>query len=419
MTDWLFIGFIVVLLFMSGFFSGSETALTAASRARMHQQSRNGERRASIVAALIEFRERLIGALLLGNNLVNILASALATSLFIQYFGETGVIWATLVMTALVLIFAEILPKSWALNNPDTFALAVGPILRPIVAVLSPIVMLVQLIVRAVLKIFGIKLSEQNNLLSAHEELRGTVDLLRQDGEVVKEHHDMWGGILDLTELDVSDLMVHRTNMVLLDADKPFSELVQAVLDSPYTRIPLYRDNPDNIIGVIHGKDIARALHAVNADLTLLTIDRIATKPWFVPNTTPVEAQLNAFLKRKTHFAIVIDEYGELEGLITLEDILEEIVGDIADEHDVEISGVSAESDGAYLVDGAVQIRDLNRALDWDLPDDEANTVAGLVLHEARSIPQIGQTFNFHGYRFTVKQRERNRITSLRVTKKS
>ncbi|MBL4646027.1 MAG: HlyC/CorC family transporter, partial [Rhizobiales bacterium] len=406
---------VLVLIVLSAFFSGSETALTATSRARMHALEKTGNKRAGIVQNLIRKRERLLGALLLGNNLVNILASALATSVFITLYGETGVVYATLVMTVLVLVFAEVLPKTLAINNPDRFALIVSPLVRLLVSLFSPVVVMIEVFVRFLLKRLGADVSG-GSYLSAHEELRDAVDLQHHDGTLVKVDRDRIGGLLDLNELDVSDIMIHRTNMVAMNADEKPENLVEQVMASPYTRIPIWQGEPDNIIGILHAKDVLRALQAVDGDMNKLDVCKIAKKPWFVPDTTSLKAQLNAFLKRKAHFALVVDEYGEVEGLLTLEDILEEIVGDIADEHDVEIQGVQQQSDGSIHVDGAVPVRDLNRAMDWSLPDEEATTVAGLVIFAAQMIPEVGQNFTFFGYRFRILRRQRNRITSIKVT---
>ncbi len=406
---------ILALLAMSGFFSGSETALTAASRARMHQIERSGDPRAGIVARLLQSRERLIGALLLGNNLVNILASALATSLFLRLFGDAGVVYATLVMTALVLVFAEVLPKTYAINNADKMALSVSRAVDLLTRVLGPVVLGVEAIVRRILKMLGAGIEADDPMLSPHEELRGAVDLLHQEGGVVKDDRDRLGGLLDLREMEVSDVMVHRTAMRMLNADDPSETLVADALASPYTRLPLWRGSHENIVGVLHAKDLLRAVQAAGsvADLDVMSV---TSEPWFVPDTTSLDAQLQAFLRRKSHFAIVVDEYGAVMGLVTLEDILEEIVGEIADEHDVEMEGVRPQPDGTVIVDGGVPIRDLNRLLDWHLPDDEVTTVAGLVIHEARTIPEAGQAFTFHGMAFRVLRRDRNRIAALRIT---
>tara|TARA_R110002020_G_scaffold15140_12_gene53341 strand:+ start:701 stop:1984 length:1284 start_codon:yes stop_codon:yes gene_type:complete len=411
---WLIAGAIVVLLLLSAFFSGSETALTAASRARMHQLEKAGDRRAGTAGKLIEIRERLIGALLFGNNLVNILASSLATSAFIAVLGDAAVVYATLLMTFLVLIFAEVLPKTWAISTPDRFAVAVAPILRVVVIVFGPVTMAVQIFVRWLLRRFGIDVDASLGI-SPHEEIRGTVDLQHYQGGLHKAERDRLGGILDLGELEVSDVMKHRTAMQMLNADEPPAQIVEQALASPYTRLPLWRGESENIVGVLHAKDLLRALHAADGDVDSLDILAIAKPPWFVPDTTNLHDQLNVFLKRKSHFALVVDEYGEVMGLVTLEDILEEIVGEISDEHDIVVQGVRPQPDGTLLVDGGVSIRDLNRALDWNLPDEEATTAAGLVIHEARMIPEEKQAFTFHKVRFVVEKKERNRITMLRV----
>lgn len=410
------LGAIVLLLLFSGFFSGSETALTAASRARMHRLAEEGDKRARIVLRLTEDRERLIGAILLGNNLVNILASALATSLFLALFGDAGVVYATLVMTAVVLIFAEVAPKTFAITNTDRVALAVSQPLRIIIFLFGPVTAAVQFIVRHTFRIFGLDVDDQQQVLSAHEELRGAINLHHHEGGVVKIDRDMLGGILDLRDLEVSDIMVHRKNIAMIDASQTNAEIVSQVLGSPHTRIPLWRDEQENIIGVLHAKDLLRALAGAGWNPDAVNILEVATKPWFVPDTTTLQDQLNAFLRRKTHFALVVDEYGALMGLITLEDILEEIVGEISDEHDIDVAGVRVQPDGSVVVNGSVPIRDLNRALDWSLPDDEATTIAGLVIHEARTIPEVGQAFTFHGFRFEITRRQRNQIAQMRVT---
>lgn len=412
---WLTLVAILLLICASAFFSGSETALTATSRARMHSLEVNGDRRAGLVNFLIERRDRLIGALLIGNNLVNILASSLTTSLFLGLFGDSGVAIATLLMTVLLVIFSEVLPKSWAISTPERFALFVAPLVRPYVAVVGPLSSLVNWIVRKLLGLFGVSISGEASMLSAHEELRGAVALLHREGSVIKADRDRLGGVLDLGELEVSDIMIHRTAMRAVNADEPPEVAIRNILESPYTRMPVWRGATDNIIGIIHAKDLIRALAEPNVEPQDLDIVKIAQKPWFVPDTTNLKDQLNAFLRRKTHFAVVVDEYGEVQGVVTLEDILEEIVGDISDEHDLEIQGVRQDSDGSIVVDGGVPIRDLNRAMDWLLPDEEATTIAGLVIHESKSIPEERQAFTFYGKRFIVLKREKNRITRLRI----
>jgi Mg2+/Co2+ transporter CorB len=413
--DWLSIIVIVFCLLLSFFFAGSETALMAFSRARMLRLEKKGNRSAGIVNRLLESRERLIGALLLGNNAVNILASSLATSVFLLWFGDVGVVYATIIMTVLVVVFAEVLPKTVAINDPDRLALASAKPINWVVRLLGPVLVAIEALVRWILRLAGSSVQEDRPVLSAHEELRGAVDLLHKEGSVGKLDRDMFGGLLDLRDLTVSDVMIHRTEMITVNADEPPEEMVKAVLAAPVTRVPLWREKAENIIGILHAKDLLRAIQAANGDLSKIDIAELALPPWFVPDIRPLSEQLKAFRRRKTHFALVVDEYGEVMGLVTLEDILEEIVGDISDEHDVTVTGCKPQPDGSVVVDGAVPIRDLNRLMDWSLPDEEATTIAGLVIHEARAIPEAGQSFTFHGFRFRVLKKQRNRITALHV----
>ncbi len=239
-----------------------------------------------------------------------------------------------------------------------------------------------------------------------------------RDVDGAREHRrrlDALFKLTELNELEVSDVMIHRTAMRSVNADDPPEVVAREILQSPHTRMPLWRGSLDNIVGVIHAKDLLRALNEVGSDFSRLDLMKVAAKPWFVPDTTSLQEQLNAFLRRKAHFAVVVDEYGEVEGLVTLEDIIEEIVGEIADEHDIDMQGVKQEADGSVVVDGTVPIRDLNRALNWTLPDEEATTIAGLVIHETQSIPEEKQAFTFHGKRFVVMKRDKNRIARLRI----
>jgi len=414
--DWLTVAAVVICLLVSAFYSASETALTASSRAAMMRLEKQGNRDASIVNRLLATRERLLGAVLLANNVTNIAASTLATGLLLTFFGHAGVIYATLAMTALIFALCEVLPKTAAFNAPDRTALAVAQPIARTVSSFLPILKAVEWLVGLILRGVGMPVGKIQSILSPREELRGAIDLMHRAGVVEKLDRDMMGGLLDLRELAVSDVMVHRTKMVMLDADESPQEIVDAVLAAAVTRLPLWRGSPDNIVGVLHAKDLLRALHAGGGDATKIDILSLTTPAWFVPDTTPLYEQLRAFRARKTPFALVVDEYGEMEGLVTLEDIVEEIVGDISDEHDIAVPGVRVLADGSVNVDGAVPVRDLNRAMDWNIPDDEATTIAGVVIHEARSIPEPGQSFTFYGFRFQVLRKTRNRITALRVT---
>ncbi|MBN8940344.1 MAG: HlyC/CorC family transporter [Rhizobiales bacterium] len=415
-NPWLALAIIVVSLMLSAFFSAGETAMSATSKARMLALETSGDSRAGIVNRMLEMRERLIGAMLVGNNVVNVGVSAFTTSLMVGFFGPEGVIYATAIMSLVIIVFAEVMPKTVAIVRPEQVSLAIARPVSWVVAVLGPVLLAIEAIVRGVLRLFGLKINQNQSVLSGAEELRGTVDLMHKEGSFEKLDRDMVGGILDLKDLSVSDVMVHRTKMVTIDAGEAPDKVVRDVLAAPYTRIPLWRDTPENIIGVLHGKDLLRAMAAANGDVSRIDLASLALPAWFVPDSTSLQDQLKAFLRRKTHFALVVDEYGEVMGLVTLEDIIEEIVGDIKDEHDVQVIGVRPQTDGSVNVDGSVPIRDLNRAMDWRLPDEEATTIAGLVIHEARSIPETGQTFTFHGFRFHVLRKQRNRITALKIT---
>ena len=412
---WLAVATILLCVALSAFFAASETALTAASRARMHGLEKNGDRRAALVNRLLMSRERLIGTTLLGNTLVNIGASAFTTSVLVALAGDRGAIYATGLMTIILLVFAEVMPKTVAINYPDRTSLLVARAISFFVAIFGPVLIAVEVFVRGLLKLAGVDTSRRHSILSGHEELKSAVDLLHREGGVARSDRDMFGGLLELRDLEVSDVMVHRTKMLALNADLPPQELIREVAAAPYSRLPLWRGEPENIVGVLHARDLLRALEAAGNIAGNFKVESIAIEPWFVPDSTPVQDQLQAFLKRKTHFALVVDEYGVVMGLVTLEDIIEEIVGDIADEHDVIVQGVRMLAGGSAIVDGSVPIRDLNRVMGWDLPDEEATTVAGLVINEARAIPESGQVFTFHNFRFEVLRKTRNRITSLKI----
>ncbi len=411
------LGVILSLLVFSAFFSSSETALTAASRVRMHAEEKEGDNRATIVSRLMNMRERLLGGILLGNNLVNILASVLTTALFTNVFGQnaTALAAATVVMTLMILIFAEVLPKTYAISQPDKLALAVARPISFIVKLLAPIVFLVQVVVNGVLRLFGV--NTDASAWTAADEIKGAVDLHLQEGGVAKRARDQIYGVLEIGELTVEEVMIHRKNLNMIDIDSPPEQVVKDVLNSGHSRLPIYKEDTDNVVGVLHIKDLIKTMSRASGDVSSIDIKKIAREPWFVPETTSVVKQLRAFQQKREHFALVVDEYGALMGVVTLEDILEEIVGDIQDEYDEELAGVTRLKEGGALVRGDVAIRDLNRAMDWKLPDEEAVTVAGLVIHESQTIPTSGQTFAYHGYRFEILSRQRNQIQSLRVTK--
>jgi Mg2+/Co2+ transporter CorB len=416
-TELIFSGLaVIVLLGFSFFFSASETSLTATSRARMLQFENAGNKRAGLVNQLLEIRERLIGTILIGNNVVNTAAASLTTGVLLTVFGDVGIIYATVLVSLLVIVFSEVMPKMLAINYPERGAIIVAPVIAVLVKILGPVTLAIEWIVKSILRLFGVRIGESVLPLSGAAEIRGTVDLLAKEGVVGKDARNMLGGLLDLEDLNVEDVMIHRTKMTALDLDLNPAELVKAALDSAHTRIPVFRDKIENIVGILHVRTLMRALSEVANDPTQIDLDEVIGPAWFVPATTMLQDQLKAFLKKKAHMALVVDEYGEVLGLVTLEDIIEEIVGEISDETDERLRGVRFAADGSAMIDGQVPIRDLNRKLDWALPDEEATTIAGLVIHEARMIPDTGQTFTFYGFKFEVMKRERNKITRLRVT---
>lgn len=410
---------ILVLLLLSAFFSGSETGLTAISRARIYRLETEGNRRARIVHQLRARKEALLGAILLGNNMVNIAASALATSIAIQLWGDNGVFYVTVIMTVLVVVFSEVMPKTYAINQPERVALAVAPAIIALVRIFSPFTAALQSIINLTLRLFGVDLKQGASLISAVDVLRGTIELQHREGEMVKLDRDMLGAILDLANTGVSEIMVHRKNMVTIDADLSASEIIRLTVESGHSRLPVWQDDPDNIIGILRIRDLTRAIQENGLEkITTQDILNLLAKPWFIPESTSLRDQLLAFRHMRQHFALVVDEYGALLGILTLEDILEEIVGEIDDEHDRPASGeIVASGDSTYSVEGKLTVRDLNRYLDWNLPDENASTIAGLLIHEARLIPEVGQQFDFHGCHFTVLNRSGNQITRLRLRK--
>ena len=421
---WVTVGAILCLIALSAFFSGSETALTASSRAKLKTLADKGSTGATSAMKVTEDNERMIGAILLGNNVVNILSASLATALLTRVMGDSGVAFATLGMTILVLIFGEVLPKTLAITFPEAVATRVAPPIRVLILLFSPIVSVVRALVRGILRLFGVRADPEGKFLALRDEIMGAIALGHSEGAVEKEDRDRLLGALHLSTRTVDEIMRHRSRIEMLDADLTPDQIITKVLASPHTRLPLYRGDEENILGVVHAKDLLREVDRLirtedgtTGSVKDLDIVKVAMKPYFIPDTTALDEQMRQFLKRRTHFAIVVDEYGGLQGLITLEDILEEIVGDITDEFDVVLkdSVLKRAENGDYLIEGQMTIRDLNRAMEWTLPDDEANTVAGLVIHEAQMIPAEGQAFSFHGFRFEVVQKRENRLTKLKI----
>jgi len=419
LPGWFTVAAVVTLLVIAALLSAVETSITSASRPRLAEMERRGSKRAGLVAKLRDQRDKFISAVLLGNNLVNILGSALTTSALIALFGDAGVLYATIIMTVLVVVFGEVMPKLWAFAHADRVALILAPFARGMVAVLSPLANATGAAARGMLWLLGVRVrAADEEAEAATEELRGAIELhgaTHRDATVRKERQ-MLRSVLDLADVSVSDIMVHRRLVVAIDADQKPEAILEQALSSPHTRIPLWRGTPDNVVGVLHAKALLSALRANGGDPSSIDIAQIATRPWFTPDSTSLLDQLEAFRRRREHFALVVDEYGGLMGVVTLEDILEEIVGDIDEKHEFRVPGVRPQTDGSFVVDGSVTIRDLNRQFDWRLPDADAATIAGLVLYESRRIPEVGQVFLFHGLRFEILRRKRNQVATLRIS---
>lgn len=405
---------IVLLLGLSAFFSAARAALLEVSRTRLGELQKRGERGAATVLRLLETEDRTIGALAIGQLLALGTAGGVSTYLVMGGLPPVHAVMAAIGIFLMFAFFGLMLPAAYAAHRAERAAVSLSGPIDACSILLGPAAAVNGRAAEALLRLSGLK--EDQDTQTVHEELRETIDLHIKEGTVIKNDRDMLGGILAMQDLEVADIMVHRTKMTMIDGEEDPKEIVATVLKSGHTRIPVWKDTPDNIIGVLHQKNLFAALQKHNGDPAKIDVEDILLPPWFVPDTRAIPDQLNAFLKRKSHFAIVVDEYGELQGLVTLEDIIEEIVGDIRDEHDALASGVRPKPDGSYLVDGTVPIRDLNRTFDWTLPDEEANTIAGLVIHEARTIPEVGQAFSFHGFRFEILKKRHHQITALRMT---
>jgi len=408
---------VLLCLALGAYMSAAETAVTGASAPRMHRLAQQGNKRAEMVNRLLDRKDEAVSAVLLGNSVMNILSASLTTAVLTAIFGAAGVVYATIIVGVMVVIFAEVMPKTWALLRADRVALVLAPSILLTLALLGPPARAVAWVSRALLGLMGVKTDRVNDAEEHAELLRGAIEMhgTHEAGtHAAPAEKAMLRSVLDLGGRTVGDVMTHRASVALIDADEPTESLVTQMLAAPYTRIPLFRGQPDNIVGVLHAKDLFRAVKAAGGAETVKIAD-VMTAPWFIPESTILFDQLEAFRERHEHFAIVVDEYGALRGIVTLEDIIEEIVGDIEDEHDAIKRGVVRRDDGSMICQGDVPIRDLNREFGWGLPEDVATTIAGLVLHEARRIPEVGQIYAFYGFRFEILKREGTRIAELRI----
>ena len=401
---------IFLLILLSGFFSSSETALTAVSEARIHELALQGNKRANTIEKILAKKEKMISTILIGNNLVNIVVSVYATSFAISFFGEFDLIFVTILLTIFLVIFAEVMPKTYAFSNADKLALAVAPVINFFIFILTPATFITEMLAKIVSKP---KIKDED---AKTEELRGMIRLHAGNESRGKERSKMMSSMLDMDEVTIEAVMTHRGGVTMIDIAEEPEEAFKIIGESPYTRIPIYSGTPDNIIGILHAKELFRTLRRRNfKDIKNVKLSELMIQPYFAPETTLLLDQLEVFKTRREHFAVVVDEYGDFRGIVTLEDIIEEIVGEIDDETDIKVKGVKAQPDGSFIIDGSVTIRDLNRSLGWYLPDQNANTIAGLVLYESKTIPEPGQEFRFHNIRFRILQKKANFISQLRL----
>jgi Mg2+/Co2+ transporter CorB len=412
----LFLIIILLCLVLSGFISAVETAFTAASKGKLQNLIRKGNRKAAQVEELRrKSMSDIIGALLASETLLEVSATAVATAALTSVFDEAGVMLSTVIMTILIMIYGEIIPKIYAYHYPEKIALKTVGFIKVFLKVFKPLLRLTNIIARFSLRLAGVR-SKENDPNESVDELKGAIALHAHMGSKARNEKAMMESILDLADVSVDEIMTHRKNMVMIDTSTPLDKALEQVLSSPYTRHPVWLDNRENIVGILHTKDLLRALARHDGDMSDISLETACVKPWFIPESTSLLDQLNAFRERREHLACVVDEYGALLGIVTLEDILEEIVGQIDDEHDVTVPGVRREGPQTISVHGWVTLRDLNREFDWDLPDEEAATLAGLIIYETEQIPEIGQEFMIHGLKCKIIARKRNQITRIRIT---
>lgn len=403
---------IVTLLICSALTSGSETAVTASSPGKLQQLKQRGNKRAKISLQLIKIKERLITTLLVANNIINILATTITTSFLISIYGDHGIAIATLVMTTSIIIFAEVLPKAIAVMKPENVFVTLVPFLRFILFILRPITLVLDLFIKLISKLLNINM----NQITGADEVRGIIDHQMEEGNFYKEDRDMLEGVLDLGNITVEEIMIHRSKMESINSDLPIKEIIDQALRSTHTRIPMWRDNKDNIVGILHLKDLIQKLYHHKFDYNKIDIQDCLSEPWFIPENVQVGKQLNEFRTRKSHLAMIVDEYGDLMGLVTLEDILEEIVGPIDDEHDKNKYQIIKVSPNSFIVEGDASIRDLNREFGWNISDENATTLAGFIIHEIKKIPEQSEKFFIDNFQFEIMRKSENYIRTIKIT---
>ena len=403
-----------VLLFLSAFFSGSETALMALNRYRLRHLANKGHRGARLAQNLLEKPDRLIGLILLGNNIVNLLASPLAAYIGYRLYGDVGVFSATILFIISVLIFAEVTPKTLAAMHPEKFAFPASYIYTPLQYITYPIVLLINAIANTLLKLCGVNLTETGLSSLSRDELRTVVQ--EAGGLIPRTHQNMLIGILDLESITVEDIMIPRNEVLGVDIDSDWEDIRSQISNAPFTRMPIYHENLDNIIGFLHLRKIFSRI--VENEITLDELKANTREPYFIPEGTSLNRQLLNFQREKRRVGLVVDEYGDIQGLVTLEDLLEEIVGEFTNDPATLTTDIHPQEDGSYVIDGSTHVRDINKALKWELHDEGPRTINGLVLEHLETIPETGTSVLIDGHPIEIIRILNNSIRTVRIQPK-
>ncbi len=407
----LLFGLLVFLIACSAFFSSSETGMLSLNRYRLRHLAREGHKGARRASELLSRPDRLLGTILVGNNVVNILAASIATVIAVDLWGEAGIAIATVALTVVILIFGEITPKTLAALRPEQVAYPASRLLLLLMRLLYPLVWLTGAISNGLLRLFGVDPAQSRQESLSTEELRSVVR--EAGGGLPLDRQNMLLGILDLEKVSVNDIMVPRSEVVGIDLEDDLEQIVTQLRSTSHTRLPVYRHDLNQIEGVVHMRRIARLL--THSQLTHETLRSACVEPYFVPENTPLSTQLINFQQRKRRMGIVVDEYGEVIGLVTLEDILEEIVGEFTTQPDLHEPEVHPQEDGSYLVDGSANIREVNRELGWHLPCDGPRTINGLVTEALEHIPDSSVCLKIGPYRLEIREATNNRVQSVRI----
>lgn len=405
------------MIVLAGFVSGSETAITGASKAHLYHLAKKGDVKAKKVIALQEKMTTTIGTILVVNQMVVYFIPIITTLFAVKYLtvAETTIMQA--ITAILLVIYAEIFPKMLAIQFTSKYALFIAPFVSGVVVILNPIISILEYCAKLTLRIIGIKIGSGNFVNKSDEELRGAIEMHSSGGDEEElQKKGMLKSILDLEDISVNHIMVHRKNLRTIDASLPIEKIAEELMNCQFSRIPLWKDNPENIIGILKTKTFFRAMQINKGKFDNIKISNLMSVPWFIPETTHLLDQLNNFQKKREHFAVVVDEYGDLMGCITLEDILEEIVGDIGDEYDTVATGMKMQPDGCVVIEGSTPIRDINRQFDWHIPEEETATIAGYIMHELRKIPDIGQVYVLSDYKVEILRRQRNQIGLVKIS---